>query len=289
MPTKVSMKQLLESGVHFGHRSRKWNPKMRDFIFAERNGIHIIDLQQTLSSLHDIHDRIEKEVQKGGTVLFVGTKRQAQETLEGEARRCGMPYVNQRWLGGTLTNWKTIRQRIETLKKLESDQAEGIFDRLTKKERLMKQREIDRLQLRLGGIRDMAKLPSMMFVVDVMREQTAVKEANSLDIPVLALVDTNGNPDQVDHIIPANDDAIRAIRLLTAAIANAVIEGQNMRKDASDGSDDFSEAVVSDIYDMYDDEDEAYLGSSTLAKLRGDDLSFEDELDSDEFPKGKRK
>ena len=169
MPTKVSMRQLLESGVHFGHRARKWNPKMEDFIFGERNGVHIIDLQQTLAQLNDIHDRISGEVSRAGTVLFVGTKRQAQETVEQEARRCGMPFVNQRWLGGTLTNWKTIRQRIDALKKLEREQEEGIFERLTKKERLMKQREIDRLRIRLGGIRDMDKVPSLMYVVDVIR------------------------------------------------------------------------------------------------------------------------
>ena len=275
MPTKVSMRQLLESGVHFGHRARKWNPKMEDFIFGERNGVHIIDLQQTLAQLNDIHDRISGEVSRAGTVLFVGTKRQAQETVEQEARRCGMPFVNQRWLGGTLTNWKTIRQRIDALKKLEREQEEGIFERLTKKERLMKQREIDRLRIRLGGIRDMDKVPSLMYVVDVIREQTAVREANTLRIPIIALVDTNGDPDQIDHIVPANDDAIRAVKLLTQAIADAVIEGQNMRKSASSEQQvDFEQAISSDYY-ADEDDDEAYLGESTLAKLREGDLSFE--------------
>ncbi|MFP4322085.1 MAG: 30S ribosomal protein S2 [Anaerolineales bacterium] len=278
MPTNVSMKHLLESGVHFGHRARKWDPKMDPFIFTERNGVHIIDLQQTLANLHVIHDTVRDQVMRGGTILFVGTKRQAMETVEAEALRCGMPYVNQRWLGGTLTNWKTIRQRIEALKSLERDREDGIFDRLTKKERLMKQREIDRLLVRLGGIRNMDRLPSMLFIVDVLREHTAVREANSLRIPIIALVDTNSNPDLVDYIIPANDDAIRSIRLLTQAISDAVIEGQNMRKDSgqADESVAFAEAMDSGRYDDYDD-DEAYLGQSTLAKLREGELDFDDD------------
>lgn len=291
MPSKVSMKQLLESGVHFGHRARKWNPQMREFIYTERNGVHIIDLQKTLANLHEIHDMIRDEVQRGGIVLFVGTKRQAQETLEAEAIRCGMPYVNQRWLGGTLTNWRTIKQRIDALKKLESDRDEGVFDRLTKKERLLKQRDIDRLNLRLGGIRNMSKLPSMLFIIDVTRELTALDEANSLNIPVVALVDTNGNPNRVDYVIPSNDDAIRAVRLLTAAIADAVIEGQNMRKDQNaESGGDFAESVAADIYGD-DDDDAAYLGASTLAKMRGGDLSFEDETFEGDagFSKGKRR
>jgi small subunit ribosomal protein S2 len=285
MPSKINMKALLESGVHFGHRSRKWNPKMADFIFAERNGIHILDLQQTLRSLHEIHDRVANEVQRGGSVLFVGTKRQAQDTIEMEANRCHMPYVNQRWLGGTLTNWKTIRQRIEALKRLEFERDEGIFDRLTKKERLMKQREIDRLLVRLGGIRDMERLPALLYIVDVVREYTAVREANVLKIPIIALVDTNSNPDQVDHIIPANDDAIRAIHVLTAAIADAVIEGQNMRKAHRDDDDDaFVDTGMDAVGAVYDDDDisdEAYLGEATLAKLRDSDLGVDDDDNGD--------
>jgi small subunit ribosomal protein S2 len=281
------MKTLLESGVHFGHRSRKWNPKMADFIFTERNGIHIIDLQQTLRNLHQIHDRVRDEVMRGGSVLFVGTKRQAMDAIENEARRCGMPYVNQRWLGGTLTNWKTIRQRIEALKRLEYERDDGVFDRLTKKERLMKQREIDRLLVRLGGIRDMERLPSLLYIVDVVREYTAVREANVLRIPIIALVDTNSNPDQVDHIIPANDDAIRAIHVLTAAIADAVIEGQNMRKahreDDDDRYVDTGVDAVGVVYDDDDTSDEAYLGESTLAKLRDGELNLlDDEFDDDD-------
>lgn len=286
MPTKVSMKQLLETGVHFGHRARKWNPKMNPFIFQARNGVHIIDLQQTLANLNQIHDMVRDEVARGGTVLFVGTKRQAQETVAQEALRSGSPYVNSRWLGGTLTNWKTIKARIEGLKRLERDQANGLFDRLTKKERLLKQREIDRLSLRLGGIRDMDRLPSMLFIIDVLREDTAVQEANSLNIPIIALVDTNGNPDNIDYVIPANDDAIRAIRLLAAAIADAVLEGKALRKaygseDATDGAAEADYAAAGSKYDEAAD-DEAYLGKSTLAKLRDSNLRFdEDEIDEE--------
>jgi len=284
MPTRISMRDLLEAGVHFGHRARKWNPKMEDFIYTERNGVHIIDLQQTLDQLNKVHDTVRDAVMRGGSVLFVGTKRQAQEPIEMEATRCGMPYVNQRWLGGTLTNWKTIRQRIEALKRLERDRDEGVFDRLTKKERLLKQREIDRLMVRLGGIRDMERLPVLMFVVDVLRETTAVREANSLGIQIIALVDTNGNPDQVDQIIPANDDAIRSIKLLTMGIADAVIEGQNLRKaDDSYRGDEFGEGSSTTFrVDADEDSDEAYLGASTLAKLRDSDLGFGDD-DFDEF------
>lgn len=281
MPTQVSMKQLLEAGVHFGHRARKWNPKMREFIFTERNGVHIIDLQQTLANLNDIHDRIARETSRGGIILFVGTKRQAKDIIRDEAERSGMPYVNERWLGGTLTNWETIRQRINALKRLERERDEGIFDRLTKKERLLKQREIDRLLVRLGGIRTMDKRPAMLFIVDVIREQTAVREANSLGIPIVALADTNSNPDQIDHIIPANDDAIRAIKMLTGAIADAAIEGHNMRK-TDDDDVDFSRAIAGDFDDI--DEDEALLGQATLAKLREGELSFDkfDDFDDDE-------
>jgi len=274
----VSMKSLLETGVHFGHRAPKWNPKMKPYIFTERNGIHIIDLQQTIIAIDYVYGVLRDTVMGGGTVLFVGTKRQAQETIQREAARCGMPYVNQRWLGGTLTNWRTIRQRIDTLKQLEGRRDRGEFDLLTKKEALQLNRQIDKLQYRLGGIRDMSGLPSALFVVDVRRERTSVKEANTLNIPVVALVDTNCDPDLIDYIIPANDDAIRAIKLLTAMVADAVLEGLAMRKDSSD-------ADVEDIdYDsfMEEDDDEAYLGEATLAKLRGGDFSFADSADDAE-------
>ncbi|MCY4145962.1 MAG: 30S ribosomal protein S2 [Chloroflexi bacterium] len=273
MPSAVRMRTLLETGVHFGHRTNKWNPKMDEFIFTQRNGIHIIDLQITLRNLHSFHDMIASLVAGGGNVLFVGTKRQAQEIVQREAIRCGMPYINYRWLGGTLTNWKTIRSRIDTLKQLEKRRDAGEFDRLTKKEGLVLQRKIAKLQLRLGGIREMKSTPELLIVVDAEREHTAVKEANILKIPVLALVDTNANPDLVDHILPANDDAMRSIRLLIGALADAVMEGHNLRQSA--GIEDDEAQQVSDVYD---DElsDEELLGESTLAKLRDSSL-FDDE------------
>jgi len=280
----VSMKALLETGVHFGHRTRRWNPKMKPFIFTERNGIHIIDLQQTVTQLEKACELVRDTVARGGTILFVGTKRQAQETIAQEAQRCGMPYVNERWLGGTLTNWRTIRERIDSLKKLEAAREAGEWARLTKKEALLLQREVDKLQMRLGGIREMRRLPDLLYVVDTMREATAVKEANALNIPVLAIVDTNCNPDEIDHIIAGNDDAIRAIRLITSTIATAVLEGRDLRKAYAD------EAVIAEmesgdeVYDKdrYEEEtdDTAYLGEATLAKLRNTDL-FEEIEDQD--------
>lgn len=283
MPSSVSMKALLETGVHFGHRTPKWNPKMKPYIFAERNGIHIIDLQQTIVNLNEYYDMVRDIALDGGTVLFVGTKRQAQETIAVEADRCRMPYVNQRWLGGTLTNWRTIRERIETLKKLERRREEGEFELLSKKEALMLNREIEKLQLRLGGIREMKKLPNMLIIVDTLRESTAVKEANTLSIPVLALADTNSNPDDLDYIIPANDDAVRAIKLLVSALADAVLEGQAMRKGEDGGDEDLDMADYS-AYDDYEEEedDEQYLGASTLAKLRDANLFDDDETETEE-------
>ena len=263
------MKALLETGVHFGHRTTKWNPKMAPYIFTERNGIHILDLQQTLVNLNRYHDMVRDLIADGGTVLFVGTKRQAQEAIEAEGERCGMPYINHRWLGGTLTNWRTIHDRIDTLKKLEKRREAGDFELLSKKEALQLDRKIEKLQLRLGGIRNMKKLPNMIIVVDTKRESTAVKEANTLNIPVLAFADTNSNPDDIDYIIPANDDAVRAIKLLAGALADAVIEGKGMRK-----SDDFEEEVNADDLDLSqyanaeEGGDEVYLGASTLAKLK---------------------
>ncbi|HLY25324.1 MAG TPA: 30S ribosomal protein S2, partial [Aggregatilineales bacterium] len=190
----VSMKSLLETGVHFGHRAKKWNPKMKPYIFTERNGIHIIDLQQTLTSLEEVYEVVRDVVANGGVVLFVGTKRQSQETVQQEAERASMPYVNQRWLGGTLTNWTTIRKRIEQLKRFEAERESGEAAIVTKKERLIRDRIIEKLQVRLGGLRFMTRLPEILFVVDVRREHTAVKEANALNIPVAALVDTNCDP-----------------------------------------------------------------------------------------------
>jgi small subunit ribosomal protein S2 len=287
----VSMKALLETGVHFGHRSRKWNPKMKPFIFTERNGIHIIDLQQTLTQLEKAYQFIVDTVADGGEIMFVGTKRQAQETIEREARRCGMPYVNQRWLGGTLTNWRTIRERIQTLKDLEQRRDSGEFDLLTKKEGLILQRKIDKLQFQLAGIRDMDGLPQALFVVDVKREYNAVHEANILEIPVVALLDTNCDPDNVDYVIPANDDAIRSIKLLAGKVADAVLEGKNIRKDGDEGvltEEDYEDYMDFSDYDFdeeeeEDEDEEAYFGESTLAHLRSGDLSFgEDDYDDED-------
>ncbi|HUM27079.1 MAG TPA: 30S ribosomal protein S2, partial [Anaerolineales bacterium] len=199
----ISMKALLESGVHFGHRTNKWDPRMKPYIFTERNGIHIIDLQQTVKLLNQGYNVIRDTVANGGTVMFVGTKRQAQETIQQEADRAGMPYVNERWLGGTLTNWRTIRQRIDTLHNLEGRRDRGEFEVLPKKEALDLERLITKLNLRLGGIKDMRKLPDVLFVIDTHREVTAIKEANTLNIPVIAMVDTNCNPDPIDYVIPA--------------------------------------------------------------------------------------
>jgi small subunit ribosomal protein S2 len=280
------MRDLLETGVHFGHRTQKWNPKMSPFIYTARNGIHIIDLRQTFTNLNSFYDMVVEIARKGGTVLFVGTKRQAQETVAIEAARCGMPYVNQRWLGGTLTNWRTIKDRIETLKKLESRREKGDFKLLTKREALMLSREIEKLNERLGGIRDMRRVPELVVVVDTKREETAVKEANSLAIPVMALVDTNCDPDTIDYIIPGNDDAMRAIKLVVGAIADAVLEGKAMRKGEADdaSADDFTSAMNSvpatsiDFDDEDEDaQDERYLGESTLAKLRGAQLDFDED------------
>lgn len=276
MPSSVSMKALLETGVHFGHRTTKWNPKMKPYIFTERNGIHIIDLQQTLVNLNEYYDLLRDKVSQGGTVLFVGTKRQAQEAVAREAERCGMAYINNRWLGGTLTNWKTIRDRIDTLKKLEKRRDNGDFDRLSKKEALILTRKIEKLQGRLGGIRNMRRLPDIILIVDCKREATAIKEANSLNIPVMAVADTNSNPDEIDFIIPGNDDAVRAIKLLVSALADAVIEGEQMRKAESGADEGEEEGAMLSAYDG-EESDEELLGASTLAKLRSQKLFEEEE------------
>jgi small subunit ribosomal protein S2 len=227
----ISMKALLESGVHFGHRTNKWDPRMKPYIFTERNGIHIIDLQQTVKAINNAYAIIRDTVQAGGTILFVGTKRQAQETVRDEAVRAGMPYVTERWLGGMLTNWSTMSARIQEMERLEGLRDSGEINRLTKKEGLLIEREITRLNTRLEGVRKMKRLPELVFVIDVGREEAAVHECNVLGIPVIALVDTNCNPQNVDYAIPSNDDAIRAIKLLVAKIADAALEGKAMRKD----------------------------------------------------------
>ncbi len=264
----VSMKALLESGVHFGHRTNKWNPKMRPYIFTERNGIHIIDLQQTVKLLDDAFNKVRDTVAAGGSILFVGTKRQAQETIQEEAERCSMPYVNQRWLGGTLTNWVTIQQRIVELTRLEKMFETGEINQLTKKEGLLIQREITRLQTRLSGVRNMKSLPDLLFIIDIEREDTAVREANVKGIPVIALVDTNCNPSDIDYVIPSNDDAIRAIKLLVGRMADAVIEGKMMRKDEEEEVVVETRSTISRRIDEDEElDDEMLLGDATRAKI----------------------
>ena len=266
----VSMKALLETGVHFGHRTRRWNPKMKPYIFTERNGIHILDLQQTVLMIEEAYNLVRDTIADGGTVLFVGTKRQAQDTIAREATRARQPYVKERWLGGTLTNWQTIKERIKYLEELEQRRDEGELELLKKKERLMLEREIDKLNHRLGGIREMTELPDLLFVVDVNNEETAVREANILEIPVIALVDTNCNPDVVDYVIPANDDAIRAIKLIAGKVADAAIEGLMLREEALVEEIRGYQEDEAEIFEGYEDElsDEDLLGAATLAKIR---------------------
>jgi small subunit ribosomal protein S2 len=231
----VSMKQLLDSGAHFGHQTRRWNPKMKRFIFTERNGIYIIDLQQTLTYIERAYEFIKETVAHGGTVLFVGTKKQAQEAIADQAKRVGMPFVNQRWLGGMLTNFQTVHKRLQRLKELEAMEQTGGFAGLTKKEILMLTREKDKLERTLGGIRDMAKVPSAVWVVDTNKEHIAVGEARKLNIPVVAILDTNCDPDEVDFPIPGNDDAIRSAALLTRVVADAAADGLMARSGRAAG------------------------------------------------------
>ena len=273
----ISMKALLESGVHFGHRTNKWDPRMKPYIFTERNGIHIIDLQQTVKLLNQAYNVIRDTVANGGTVLFVGTKRQAQETVAEEAARCGMPFVTERWMGGMLTNWATMYKRIQELERLQKVRDTDEISRLTKKEGLLIEREINRLQTRLSGSVTMKRRPDLLFIVDVGREEAAVHEANLLNLPIVALVDTNCNPQNVDYVIPSNDDAIRAIKLLVAKVADAVLEGKAMRKEeepeqpASEAKGESKpkrgsrKPVVETESD--DKGDEVLLGEATLAKM----------------------
>lgn len=222
----VTMKQLLEAGVHFGHQTRRWNPKMAPYIYMERNGIYIIDLQQTVKKFEDAYEFIKSITSEGKSLLFVGTKKQAQETVRDEAGKCGMFYVNQRWLGGMLTNYKTIKKRVYRLKELEKMEQDGIFDVLSKKEVARLRGQQERLDRFLGGIKDMDGLPGALFVVDPRKERIAVSEARKLGIPVVAIVDTNCDPDEIDYVIPGNDDAIRAVKLMCSRIADAVLEGR---------------------------------------------------------------
>lgn len=280
----VPMKALLESGVHFGHRTHKWHPAMKPYIFTERNGIHIIDLQKTSKALDLAYNAIRDTVANGGTVLFVGTKRQAQETIQLEAQRCSMPYVTARWLGGMLTNWRTIRQRINELERMERMRDNGDFDRLTKKEALILGREIERLEGLLAGVRKMVRVPDMLFVVDVSREVTAIHEANLLKIPVVAMVDTNCDPRNIDFVIPSNDDAIRAIKLVVGKMADAVLEGLGMRKEEV-MEEEPAITIASAALEEREFTDEELLGEATLAKLGPRSrVSVEFEEENLEFP-----
>ena len=251
MADVVTMKQLLEAGVHFGHQTRRWNPKMAPYIFTQRNGIYIIDLQKTIKMLDDAYNFMKAVAQDGGVFLFVGTKKQAQDSIAEEATRAGQYYVNQRWLGGTLTNWTTIQSRVRRLKQLKEMSQDGTFDVLPKKEVALLTKEMDKLEKFLGGIEDMPSIPDVLFVVDPKKEKIAVHEANILGIPVVAMVDTNTDPDPIDVVIPSNDDAIRAIRLIAGAMADAIVEGKQGQddetvevdfKENADGSDEIVSA-----------------------------------------------
>ena len=224
MSEVISMKELLEAGVHFGHQTRRWNPKMAEYIFMKRNGIHIVDLQKTVEKFEFAYKTVADMAKANDIILFVGTKKQAQASIKEEAERCGMPYVSERWLGGMLTNFKTIITRIERLKKLEQMESDGTFDVLPKKEVILLRKEKDKLEKNIGGIKDMNKLPDALFIIDPKKEETAVKEARQLGIPIVALVDTNCDPDLIDYVIPGNDDAIRAVKLIASRIADAIIE-----------------------------------------------------------------
>ena len=238
----VSMKQLLEAGVHFGHQTRRWNPKMAKYIFTERNGIYIIDLQKTVKKLDEAYNFVRDVAAEGGEILFVGTKKQAQESIRDEATRCGMHYVNARWLGGMLTNFRTIRKRIDRLDQLNKMSEDGTFDLLPKKEVAKLQLEIEKLEKFLGGVKNMRGLPKAMFIVDPHKERIAVSEAMKLNIPIVAIVDTNCNPDEIDYVIPGNDDAIRAVKLIAGAMADAVLEGHQGQQDAAPEADEAAEA-----------------------------------------------
>ncbi|MGY1692117.1 30S ribosomal protein S2 [Geodermatophilus sp. SYSU D01105] len=263
----VSMKQLLDSGVHFGHQTRRWNPKMKRFIFTERNGIYIIDLQQTLGYIDNAYEFVKQTVAHGGSILFIGTKRQAQEVIAEQAQRVGMPYVNQRWLGGMLTNFSTVHKRLQRLKELEDMEQTGVMAGLSKKEQLGLTREKAKLERSLGGIRDMQKVPSAVWIVDTKKEHIAVGEARKLGIPVVAILDTNCDPDEVDYKIPGNDDAIRSAALLTRVIADAVAEGLMARSaaQANAGREDGAEPVIGEAEPLADWERELLTGGDAAA------------------------
>ncbi|HOP79151.1 MAG TPA: 30S ribosomal protein S2 [Armatimonadota bacterium] len=274
----ITMKELLEAGVHFGHQTRRWNPKMKRYIYGGRNGIYIIDLHQTLKLFEEARQFIQEVASQGEVVLFVGTKKQAQEAVEEAAKRCGMYYVNQRWLGGMLTNWKTIQTRISRLNELKKMESEGIFEQLTKKEAAILKEETDRLERFLGGIKDMPKLPGAVFIVDLKKERIALAEARKLNVPVVAIVDTNCDPDEVDYVIPGNDDAIRAIKLISNKIADAIIE---VRQVVTEGEEAEEETPAAAEESAEEETDEVKV---EVMEESGDDLEvfFEDAPVADE-------
>jgi small subunit ribosomal protein S2 len=280
------MKELLEAGVHFGHYTRRWNPKMRTYIFTERNGIHILDLALTVKALDRACKAVSDTVAQGGTVLLVGTKKQATDTIRTAAERTGMPYVTFRWLGGMLTNWRTMRQRVNHLLELEARRDRGEFSMLPKKEALLLEREINKLNMRLGGIKGMTDLPNMLYIVDTRREEIAVKEANKLGIPIVAMVDTNCDPDPIDYVIPSNDDAIRALKLITDKVADSIEQGQLLRQSA------FVEEVIGveaeevdttqRVFDPFEDDDGEADEEEELTEAASAEVAAEMEAAADE-------
>ena len=253
----VAMKQLLEAGVHFGHQTRRWDPKMAEYIFQARNGIHIIDLQKTSKKLDEAYNFMKEQAEEGKTVLFVGTKKQAQECMKEAAEKSGMYYINQRWLGGMLTNFGTIRKRVERLKELENMQEDGTFDVLPKKEVILLKKEMEKLEKNLGGIKEMTEIPGVIFVVDPKKERIAILEAKKLGIPVVGLIDTNCNPEDLDYPIPGNDDAIRAVILIADTMANAIIEGRQGESMDTDMAEEIEEQEVESIEEVVAEETEA--------------------------------
>ncbi|MEU4803459.1 30S ribosomal protein S2 [Actinosynnema sp. NPDC023587] len=282
----VTMKQLLDSGVHFGHQTRRWNPKMKRYIFTERNGIYIIDLQQTLTYIDRAYEFVKETVAHGGSILFIGTKKQAQEAIANEALRVGMPFVNQRWLGGMLTNFSTVHKRLQRLKELESMEQTGGFQGFTKKEILMMNREKDKLERTLGGIRDMSKVPSAVWIVDTKKEHIAVGEARKLNIPIVAILDTNCDPDEVDYPIPGNDDAIRSAALLTKVVAEAAAAGlmqrSGARTNAADGADKPAPGAVAEPLAEW--EQELLVGADATEKPAAADAPAAAEAPAAEAP-----
>ncbi|CEM61231.1 30S ribosomal protein S2 [Treponema phagedenis] len=280
----VTMKNLLESGVHFGHQVRRWDPRMKKYIFAERNGIHIIDLQKTITAIREAYDAVRKTMADGKSVLFVGTKKQAQQTIAKEAERCGMFYVNNRWLGGMLTNFSTIKKSLGRLKRIEKMEVDGTFDSLTKKEIASLQKEKAKLEKNLGGIKEMKDLPGIIFIIDTRKETIAINEARKMNIPIIAVVDTNCNPEGIDYPIPGNDDAIRAISLFTQIIANAVIEADNetglkIIENLQDDEEGFSDSEI----DPYQDREEEITDYSNYTPTEETKASEEESEDADPF------